>query len=306
MATSTETMEKIDAQIKISNEAICHQIDSVGFQGRDVVSQTVLKLLRDFIEHIMIKIYAEEHDVEYNYNNIEGAISFVKRRGQLKFLWRFHAYLQIVASHYTLDPENSERVMIKYYEYLLKIKHFIRVQYSTDVLENIGKFPLNTDRNLQEYYEKIADQITDRKARVDLSTSIQGRYYVHNIKPFFVSQRIFYEVTFIPANGKASKFDRIIAFTQLDISKYYAVKLWTIEDNIRILEKTMPIFIIVQWEVSIRPCEIQRLSNLFGEDLQGQGSSSEYRGLMHYLSRTGFNLVELLLFADVDYLRAKR
>ena len=108
-----------------------------------------------------------------------------------------------------------------------------------------------------------------------------------------MNQRVYYEVTFIPATGKASKFDRIIAFTTLDISKYYAVKLWTVEDSIQILEKTMPIFIIVRWEVSIRPCEIRRFSNLFDGDLQHQGSSSEYRGLMYYLSQTGYNLVEL-------------
>jgi DNA replication protein DnaC len=306
MATSTETMRKIDEQIKISDEAICRQIESVDFHGRGVVSQTVLKLLRDFVEHIMFKIYAGEHDVEYHYDNIKDAISFVKTKGQLKFLWKFHAYLQIVASHYTLDPENSERVMIKYYEYLLKIKDFIKAQYSADMLENLGKFPLNTDKNMQEYYEKIAAKLSNRNARADLSSSIYGRYYVHKVKPFFVNQRVYYEVTFIPATGKASKFDRIIAFTTLDISKYYAVKLWTVEDSIQILEKTMPIFIIVKWEVSIRPCEIRRFSNLFGEDLQHQGGSSEYRGLMYYLSQTGFNLVELLLFEDVYYLYAKR
>jgi energy-coupling factor transporter ATP-binding protein EcfA2 len=305
MATSTETIRKIDEQIKISNEAICRQIESVDFHGRGVVSQTVLKLLRDFVEHIMFKIYAEEHDVEYHYDNIKDAISFVKTKGQLKFLWKFHAYLQIVASHYTLDPENSERVMIKYYEYLLKIKDFVKDQYSVDVLENLGKFPLNMDKNMQEYYEKIAAKLSNRNARADLSSSINGRYYVHKVKPFFVNQRVYYEVTFIPATGKASKFDRIIAFTTLDISKYYAVKLWTVEDSIQILEKTMPIFIIVRWEVSIRPCEIRRFSNLFDEDLQHQGSSSEYRGLMYYLSQTGYNLVELLLFEDVYYLNAK-
>lgn len=305
MATSTETIRKIDEQIKISDEAICHQIESVDFHGRGVVSQTVLKLLRDFVEHIMFKIYAEEHDVEYHYDNIKDAISFVKTKGQLKFLWKFHAYLQIVASHYTLDPENSERVMIKYYEYLLKIKDFVKDQYFVDVLENLGKFPLNMDKNMQEYYEKIAAKLSNRNARADLSSSINGRYYVHKVKPFFVNQRVYYEVTFIPATGKASKFDRIIAFTTLDISKYYAVKLWTVEDSIQILEKTMPIFIIVRWEVSIRPCEIRRFSNLFDEDLQHQGSSSEYRGLMYYLSQTGYNLVELLLFEDVYYLNAK-
>lgn len=233
------------------------------------------------------------------------AISFVKTKGQLKFLWKFHDYLQIVASHYTLDPENSERVMLKYYEYLLKIKDYMKSTYSAKVLDNLAQFPLNTDKNMQEYYEKIAAKLNNRNSKADLSSAINERYYVYKIKPIFVNQCISYEVTFIPATGKASKFDRVIAFTKHEISKYYAVKLWTIKDNIQILGKTMPVFIIVKWEVSIRPCELRRLSNLFGDDMQFQSNSSEYRGLMTYLTLTGHNLVDLILFEDKYYLNAK-
>ena len=51
------------------------------------------------------------------------------------------------------------------------------------------------------------------------------RAYIQKIKPFFVKRHIFYEVTFTVANDKASKFDRVIAFTSLDLSDNYAVKL---------------------------------------------------------------------------------
>jgi hypothetical protein len=306
MASSTETMRKIDEKIQISSVAICRHIDSLGFLDRGAVSQDILKNLRDFVEHIMLKIYAGKHDTEYNYENIQNAIIFVKTKGELKFLWKFHAYLQIVASHYTLDPENSERVMLKYYEYLLKIKILLKDKYSTDVLSNLDAFPLNTDKMMQEYYEKIAAKLNTHNARFDLGSSGNERYYVHKIKPFFVNQRVFYEVTFFPATGKASKFDRFIAFTTLDISKYYAVKLRIIKDRIRILDRTMPIFIIINWETSIRPCEIHRFSKLFGADLQQQGGSSEYRGLMQYLTQTGFNLVELVLFEDAYYQSVKK
>jgi len=304
VVSSLEIMQSIDKQIRISSDAICRHIDSLDFLDRGAVSQDILKNLRDFVEHIMLKIYAGVQNIEYNYNSIENAISFVKTKGELKFLWRFHAYLQIVASHYTLDPENSERVMLKYYEYLLKIKDFLKTQYGIEVLQNLDKFPLNTDKNMQEYYEKIAEKVNRHK------TSSSGhvhsdRYYVYKIKPFFVGQRIYYEVTLIPATGRASKFDRIIAFTALDISKYYAVKLDIKEDNIRILDKTMPIFIIVKWETSIRPCEIRRLSNIFGRDLANQGGTAEYKGLMQFLTRTGFNLVELLCFEDAYYEKTK-
>lgn len=305
MASSPETMRKIDEQIRICSDAICRHIDSLDFLDRGAVSQDILKKLRDFVEHIMLKIYADVLNIEYNYDNISNAISFVKTKGDLKFLWRFHAYLQIVASHYTLDPENSERVMLKYYEYLLKIKGFLKARYATEVLQNLDKFPLNMDKNMQEYYEKIADKVN--RHRTSSSGHVYNdRFYVYKIKPFFVGQRIYYEVTFIPATGRASKFDRIIAFTALDISKYYALKLDIEEDNIRILGKTMPIFIIVKWETSIRPCEIWRFSNMFGVNLDNQGNTAEYRGLMRFLTQTGFNLVELLCLEDDYYENTKK
>jgi hypothetical protein len=137
----------------------------------------------------------------------------------------------------------------------------LKNKYSLDVLANIDKFPLNTDNNLQEYYEKISTKVTHRNNSDVYSDN--ERYYIHKIKPFFVNHNVYYEVTFIPATNRISKFNRIIAFTKHDISKNYAVKLWIVNDNIQILGKTMPVFIIVDWEVSIRPCEIEKLANVF-------------------------------------------
>lgn len=132
--------------------------------------------------------------------------------------------MQITASHYTLEEENSERLMLKYYEYLLRIKSYLKSTYNLDVLENIGEFPINTDFILKEYYEKIVKKINQpRSARV--KSTYNDRYYIQKIKPFFVGYEVYYEVTFTTANDKASKFDRIIAFTKLDISHNYAVKL---------------------------------------------------------------------------------
>jgi hypothetical protein len=151
MTTESETIRRIDEQILRSDAAICRHIDNLDALGRGAVSQDILSNLRTFVEHAMFKIYAHAHDTTYNYSNIDQAISFVKTKGNLKFLWRFHAYLQIVASHYTLEPEDSERVMLKYYEFMLRIKDFLKTQYGLDVLANLDKFPLNIDRNLQEY-----------------------------------------------------------------------------------------------------------------------------------------------------------
>lgn len=299
------SQNQIDNQILIIDKAICSSIDRLGGNERGLLSQAILAQLRNFVEHIMLKIYANGTDIENNYPNICDAIDYVKTQGKLKFLRRFHDYLQIVASHYTLDEENSERLMLKYYEYLLKIKDFLKTRYSLDVLGNIDKFPINTDLSLMEYYEKIADKI-DQCGKLDSDYAANDRFYIQKVKPFFIRHKIYYEVTFTPANEKASKFDRIIAFTALDISHNYATKLYYIGDTIDILGKTMPIYIVVKWETSIRPCELNNFAWIMGIDLEIKSGHSEYRRLMQFLTETGFTLVELLDFPDVNFQSVKQ
>jgi energy-coupling factor transporter ATP-binding protein EcfA2 len=299
---SNITILRIDAQILTINKVICRHIDSLATSPRGVVSQDILSQLRNFVEHIMLKFYANGQDIENNYDNICKAIDFVKTRGNLKVLRRFHDYLQIVASHYTLDEENSERLMLKYFEYLLKIKNLLHDRFSLDVLGNLDKFPLNTDSNLQEYYEKIADKLK--------RCNMQGvgkpeKYYIQKIKPFFVGQRIYYEVTFTPANDYASKFNRVIAFTSLEITDNYAVKFTLAHDSIEILGKTMPITVIVGWEVAIRDCEFKNFTSLIRGTAVTTGYA-EQQGISLFLTSTGFNLTELVDFSDVEFQKIKQ
>jgi hypothetical protein len=298
------TLYHIERQILVINKTICDSIDTLDASKRGFLSQLILAHLRNFVEHIMLKVYAvtklKVQDIDNKWDNIGKATEFVKTRGDLKFLRQFHDFLQISASHYTLEQESSERLMLKYYEYLLRVKDFLKTKYSLDVLGNLDKFPLNTDSTLKEYYEKIADKVNQHKF-TDPKNARTDSYYIQKIKPFFVNQRIYYEVTFTPANEKASKFDRVIAFTVLDISRYYAVRLFTVNDSIDILGKTMPVFIIVNWETWIRPCEINNFSRITGNHLKMQRSNSEYRKLMRHLTSTGFNLVDIIDFPDEHF-----
>jgi energy-coupling factor transporter ATP-binding protein EcfA2 len=65
----------------------------------------------------------------------------------------------------------------------------------------------------------------------------------------------------------------------------------------------MPIYIIANWQVAIRPIEIEKFAYILGKKLQSYADSAEGRGLMQFLSQTGFNLVELLCFEDIHYQR---
>ena len=217
---------------------------------------------------------------------------------------KFHELLQKSASHYTLDEGSSERLMLKYYEYLLKIKIFLADTYGLDVLENIRDFPLNTDTELEEFYARIAERINSPTPGYTYS-DYKDRYYIQKIKLFFVNQKIYYEVTLTDASGNSSKFDRMIAFSQINLSQNYAVKLSIRNDRIEVLEKPMDIQIIDRWEVSIRPCELNRLADIWGSHPSITAQTREYQGLMKFLTETGMSLTEFVESDDTYYCAVK-
>lgn len=297
-------MDNIDINILNINKVICSNIEKFDITERGLLSQNILSQLRNFIEYIALKIYSNGLNIDITYENIEKANAHVKSNGKLKFLSRFHKLLQITTSHYTLDEENSERLMLKYYEYLIRIKDFLKSRFDLEVLENLSSFPIQTDSTLNEYYKKIAEKI-NQPTSLRTKSLYNDRYYILKIKPFFIDLEIYYEVTFTRASDYASKFDRIIAFTKQDISHNYAVKLSISNDNIHILDKNMPIQIIDEWEVSIRPCELNNFADIFGEHPK-IGGTKEYYELMKYLTSSGINLVELIDFSDKYFNYIKR
>lgn len=292
----TTKMLKIDEAILESNKIICRQISRLGESTRGEVSQEVLGSLRHFVEHILLKVYANGADIEDTQDNIKEAVRHAKSRSDLKHLSRFHHLLQVSVSHRALKEQNAERLMLKYYEYLLRIRNFLYDSYSLDVLVILEQFPLETDESLAEYYEEIAKKVSR------YNTPLHGefrydRFYVQKIKPFFVGGKIYYEVAFVPANDNTSKTDRIIAFTDLEITSYYAVKFAIANNSVEVLGKHMPIRIIVDWEVNIRPCELENFTAIIERSSRVYGKA-EQRELSRYLTETGLSLSEIIMFSD--------
>ena len=295
-------MRNTDEQIKISSDAICKLIEKLKADERGFFSQNILNNLRTFVEAVAVKASGEN---EYSYDIFQSkGKPCICARADLRFLRGFHKFLQQTISHYLPDEEKSERLMLKYYGYLLKIKSFLKKNYNFDVLENINKFPLKVDPALQEYYEKIAKKINEPISKRRQST-YDDRYYIRKINPFFVNNEVYYEITFTTAIDDSSKFDRMIAFTKLDIMPNYAVKLSVTNDVIEVFGKEMPIQIIDNWNVSIRPCEFNHFADIFGEHAKISDRSKESSELMTLLTKTGLNLVEVVNFSDEYYQRFK-
>lgn len=290
---------QIDEQILNIDKVICRHISNLGNSTRGEISQDILSQLRHFVEHIMLKIYGNGSDIEDTQDNVRQAVKYAKSEDSLRHLSRFHHFLQVSVSHRTLEEENSERLMLKYYEYLHRIKMLLRDKFSLNVLANLEEFPVEADESLSEYYHKIAQKIDGHKMVLGKKFKYD-RFYVQNIKPFFYNNKIYYEVAFIPANDKASKTDRIIAFTEKEITDFYAVKLAIEDDYIEIFDKSMPIRIILDWEVSIRPCEFKNYSKIINNQSKTIGKAEE-RNLVNYLTKTGRSLAEIVVYPDEKY-----
>lgn len=298
-------MLKIDQAILDTDKVICKNIDRFDDSERGLLSQNILAQLRNYVEYIAQKIYSNGIDIDpNNYKNKNEAWEFIQKQGKYRFLSKFHSLLQKSVSHYTLDEGGSERLMLKYYEYMLKIKTFLKDTYNLDVLNNIEDFPLNLDDRLMGYYEKIAEKII-APSSFAVNNPYNERSYIRKIKPFFVNHHVFYEVTFTVANDHASKFDRVIAFTSIEITDNYAARFSMHNDYIEVMGKIMPIQIIDSWEIAIRPCEINNFAKVFGKELHIVSSNYEYCDLMSYLTNTRTSLVELITSSEIIYEQVK-
>ncbi|WP_454957002.1 ATP-dependent DNA helicase [Gemella sanguinis] len=290
-------VSKIDLELYNIDKSICRHIDNISRDKRCFVSQDILSDLRHYLEHIMLKIYDNNRDLDVTYDNIQSAIKYIFSNGQYKMLREFHKKLQIVVSHYKPTEENAERLMLKYYEYLFKIREVMKNDYNLNLLYNLEKFPLNMDPKLTEYYKKIANKIDKYYIKVPENAD---RFYIHKIKPFFVNKSIYYEVTFSPANDYNSKTDRIIAFTKIPIESNYASKMNFVDSSIEIMEKKMPILIIIGWEISIRECEFKNFIKLIvGE--QKSVNYTERVALCSFMTNNKFNLLDIVELQDPEY-----
>ena len=143
-------MLRIDKAILDTSGVICDNIARFGATERGLLSQNILGHIRNFVEYVAIKAFSNGADVNPNdYNLNVAALKDMQRHGNLRFLYRFHELLQKSVSHYTVDKDGSERLMLKYYEHLLKTKLYLKQAYNLDVLENIEDGINNINRFLQ-------------------------------------------------------------------------------------------------------------------------------------------------------------
>lgn len=262
---------------------------------RGLYAQNILDKLRNLLEYLALFIYNNKNktNLDWDYDNLQKSIKYISDKSQYKEIYFFYRRLQISVSHYTNDEETSERLMLNYLPHLNKIKKFFAQNYKIEILTNINDFPTNLDALSLEYCKKIAERI---KQTYFSAKQRHERFYICSIKPFVVDKKIYYELTLTDARDHISKFDKIIAFTHLDILKNYAVRLHLYDTYINMGGIKMPITIITQWSVDIRPCEIQNFCAIFNNKRINFTRTKEYEKFMQFLTQKEINLLELIYF----------
>lgn len=143
------------------------------------------------------------------------------------------------------DEGQSERLMLKYYNFLWQIRDFLQKEYGMSVLQNLEKFPLNTDKLDEEYYELVANAVN--AVNVTPGELCGSRFYIIKKTPFFVGKERYYEITLQLAGIYATKYNRITAYTKENITTNYSVQIAYIETNINLWGVESKIRVITNW-----------------------------------------------------------
>lgn len=291
-------MNEFDKIILTISDNICKNIANLKDDERGFRSQNILNNLRNLVEAIDQRIYSDvEPIVANNYDDIEKAVRYVASRGELRFLSRFHDYLQISVSHYTPDEDSSIRLMLKYYEWLIRVRDYVKKAFNLDILYNLEDYPIDQDESMHEYYEKIAELLDDTTY---IPRKAYSRYYVQKSKPFFINGKIYYEIIVTPADDYSSKFNRFTVFSSREIPNFYAIKLDFIDAYINILNRKMPIRIVNSYQVAVRQVELRKIASVVGVRPVSTGSN-EYHLMMDYLTQSGKSLTEIIDLGDSYY-----
>ncbi|MFI3329787.1 MAG: ATP-dependent RecD-like DNA helicase [bacterium] len=282
-------------QIKIINNSIEKSIDKSKTE-RDFYSQVILKDLRTLVEIVIVylhRIQTSDGKRTYNYDDIQNAIKNLNYNNDTRFLKVFHSYLQASLSHFRPNETNSTRLMLKYYDYIYNIKVLLK-SHGIDIVENLHEFPLELEDTFDAYYTAICNCFNSK------GNSRSGKYYINNVSVIKVGNKRFYQLSISECYDKTNNLDKFIVFSEIDIPTNYSVNLYLRDDIINVSGISMPVKIVTNWTIAIRPCELTKISKIVGCNKEIKGNKDYYNWMM-YLTKNKMNLLDVVKFTDNDF-----
>lgn len=295
MATILEKISVIDTKIN-------KNIDVLAKHERGLASQDILKSLRDLVEHTAVLIN-EGNDAEVGFDSKNAGMSHIKKFPEkYSFLYKFHSRLELALSHYTPNETDAEMLMLGYMHDLFLIKKFYIENYTVNLLSDLQNYPLNLDPGLSDYYKAIIKKIKSEQYE---KFAERSDFYIDRVKPIIIDNELYYEVTFRPATNNYEKFNKTVAYTRQRITTNYALRLELAKTQINVFDTDSRVFIILGYEISIRPCEIQHLGMIFNRSFIFNNRNGGYQNLMTALKSSGLTLLETTLLDEDRFQKFK-
>ncbi len=285
-------MKIIDKRLTETADAINRIISKVNEENRREISTDILPHLRNFCEAFMYKVYDEENfvDLYQTQDNLKKVRIYFKEH--YFDTWKFHTLLDSSVGHMDFGPMQSTALVIKYIPKLILLKDFLYREYDLSVLENIYKYPLDLDKSIISFYEKILFVLLNSKPETDILT--RNQYFVRKRSMKYVNGHIFYEYVFDVSDDKTSKFNTFVCYSFKNIAFDYDLKLLLSRKQISFLNTGIYINIIFDYEYSIRPCTFKNLLYLINIDNGKCERDKEYSSLMKILKDSRKSLVNIV------------
>lgn len=297
-----DNLRKEDAVkiIETRCEDISLEIDRIsdGNKSRDYISRRIVNGLYDLCYAVLVL-----NAINLGYTNVNERLAWelAQFNIQTKYLSNFLKGLKYIGSRIPEEGQ-SERLMLKYYNYLWEIRRFLKTNFNIDVLRNLEIFPLNTDTLDIEYYEMVASSI----CAIDLSPKVPttSRYYIQKKTPFFVEGERYFEITLQLAGLYATKFNRITVYSKQNISTNYSIQIAYADAEINLWGAKSKIKVVTNWKVSIAPSCLNKLGKILKIRQKLNKNYGEYISLMNFLTRTGMNLFDLINMHEDNFQNA--
>lgn len=287
-----DNLRKEDAVkiIETRCEDISLEIDRIndGNKSRDYISRRIVNGLYDLCYAVLVL-----NAINLGYTNVNERLAWELSQFSIetKYLSNFLKGLKYIGSRIPEEGQ-SERLMLKYYNYLWEIRRNLKNKFNIAVLSNLERFPLNTDTLDVEYYEMVASSI----CAIDLSPKVPrtSRYYVQKKTPFFVNGERYFEITLQLAGLYATKFNRITVYSKQNISTNYSIQIAYADTEIDLWGAKSKIKVVTNWKTSIDPSCLNKLGKILKIDIKLNKKYGEYNSLMNFLTMTGMNLFDLI------------
>ena len=292
--------------IKNANDNIENNIDVLCPDNLGLCAQNILSQIRNLIDAFALLRYRIDYPnivPESGSERIKKAISNLKARDkQFGPFVKMYEYIEMVASHYTQDQFGSIALLQRYSDLLQDLKECAKAEFGIDVLNNLNNFPFEIDDTLRDYYFAIYRIIKGLPAIVDTKTST---FYVERKRRRYLSNNTYiYEYVLSPANDKRTKFDRLTAFSLLNLNKTHSVRCSIYTETIGIFDIKTSVSIIKSYSISIRPCELKKYAYLEGfkgfSDSFGRDSAG-YQELMSFLTLHEMTIYDVVFEDDRNF-----